>query len=183
MATYSLDRFSFLVIENSLYLRSLINQSLSALCIGTIRSVDHGGEAIYVLRLMKNDPMRAGIMNVDVIMSNWQMSPVDGLMLLHWVRRHREAPDRFIPFIMVTGHADPTSVSQARDLGVTEMIAKPFSAQSIAARVLQMIDRPRQFLHTADYFGPDRRRHDTPRGGERRIIAEEDIEVVHVNRA
>ena len=64
------------------------------------------------------------------------------------------------------------------------MIAKPFSAQSITARVLQAVDRPRQFLHTADYFGPDRRRrHDTPRGGERRIIAEEDIEVVHVNRA
>ncbi len=184
MATYNLDRFSFLVVEDSHYLRSLINQSLNALGIGTIRSVDHGGEAIDVLRLMRNDPMRAGIMNVDVIMSNWQMSPIDGLMLLRWVRRHKESPDRFIPFILVTGHSEPANVAQARDLGVTEVIAKPFSAMSIAERVLQVIDRPRQFLHTADYFGPDRRRrHESPGVAERRVIAQEDIEVVNVARA
>ena len=185
MATYNLERFSFLVVEDSTYLRSLIIQSLKALGVGMVPAVDHGGEAIDVLRLMKKDPMRAGVMNIDVIMSNWQMSPVDGLILLRWVRRHKESPDRFIPFIMVTGRADPVSVSQARDLGMTEMLGKPFSANSIGERVLQVIGRPRQFLHTAKYFGPDRRRQDDERfkGDERRVMPIEDIEVVNVARS
>ena len=184
MATYDLERFSFLVVEDGFYLRSLLIQSLKALGIGNVRAADHGGEAIDLLRLMKHDPMRAGIMNIDVIMSNWQMSPVDGLMLLRWVRRHKDSPDRFIPFIMVTGHAEPSKVAEARDLGMTEMIGKPFSATSITERVLQIIDRPRQFLHTSEYFGPDRRRRHDERykGSERRVMPEEDIEIVHVGR-
>ena len=50
-------------------------------------------------------------------------------------------------------------MAEARDLGVTEMLAKPYSIDGVATRLLQVIDRPRQFVHTGDYFGPDRRRH------------------------
>ena len=172
------------MVEAGIYLRSLLIQSLKALGIGNVRAADHGGEAIDLLRMMKKDPMRAGIMNIDVVISNWQMSPVDGLMLLRWVRRHKDSPDHFIPFIMITGHAEPSNVAEARDLGMTEMIGKPFSVNSVTERVLQLIDRPRQFLHTSEYFGPDRRRRHDERykGNERRVMPEEDIEIVHVGR-
>ena len=121
------------------------------------------------------------MMNVDVIMSNWQMSPTDGLMLLRWVRRHKDSPVRFTPFIMVTGFAEKEQVAQARDLGVTEMLAKPFSVQTVSERILQVIERPRQFVHTSSYFGPDRRRQEAPApgGSERRVMAEDEIEVIH----
>lgn len=180
MAEFSLERFSVLVAEDNNYLRTLMMQALKALGVGNVRTVSDGGEAIEVLQLLQKDPMRAGMMNVDFILSNWQMSPVDGMMLLRWVRRHKESPCRFIPFVMVTGYADKEHVAQARSLGVTEMLAKPFSVDSVAERVLQLIEKPRQFIHTHDYFGPDRRRQQFDiKTAERRVIAEEDIEVVY----
>ncbi|MDP6706322.1 MAG: response regulator [Alphaproteobacteria bacterium] len=181
MAELSLDRFSVLLAEDNPYLRTLLLQALKAMGVGTVRTVNDGGAAIEVLQLLKDDPVRAGMMNVDIILSNWQMSPVDGLMLLRWVRRHKESPCRFIPFVMVTGFADKEYVAQARELGVTEMLAKPFSVQSVAERVLQVIERPRQFVHTPNYFGPDRRRQQlaSPPDGERRILTEDEIDVVY----
>lgn len=181
MTDYSFQRFSVLVVEDNSYLSTLLLQCLKAIGVGNVRQASDGGEAIDILNLMKKDPTKAGLMSVDLIISNWQMSPVDGLLLLRWVRRHKDSPHRFIPFIMLTGYADRDKVSQARDMGVTEILAKPFSVSSIAKRLLQVIDRPRQFVHTPDYFGPDRRRrdHGAPGSQERRVMTDDQIEIIY----
>jgi CheY-like chemotaxis protein len=183
MAAYDLQRLSVMVVEDSNYMRSMLTMSLRALGVGVIKEADHGGDAIDVLKLMSKDPVRAGIMTVDIIFSNWQMSPIDGLMLLRWVRRHKESPSRFIPFVMVTAHAERRKVAEARDMGVTEMLAKPYSIDNVATRLLQAIDKPRQFVHTGDYFGPDRRRHQeafTDRDRRKITEASPEAEVIHV---
>ena len=120
--------------------------------------------------------------NVDIVFSNWQMSLVDGMMLLRWVRRHKESPNRFIPFVMVTGYPDREKVREARSMGATEMLAKPFSVVNLVQRLLQVVNRPRKFVHTAKYFGPDRRRkaREVPPDKDRRKIDEQNVEVVHV---
>lgn len=159
MAAFDLQRLSVMVVEDSNYMRSMLTMSMRALGVGVVKEAEHGGDAIDILKLMSKDPVRAGIMTVDVIFSNWQMSPIDGMMLLRWVRRHKESPSRFIPFVMVTAHAERKKVAEARDMGVTEMLVKPYSVEMVATRLLQVIDKPRQFVHTNDYFGPDRRRH------------------------
>lgn len=181
MTNYDFDRFSVLVVDDNGYICSLLVQCLRALGVGTVFPASNGAEAISVLRLVDEDPRRAGTAQIDVIVSDWRMSPVDGLMLLRWVRRHEESPNRFVPFILVTGYADQDCVAEARDLGVTEIVAKPFSVSSVAERVLELLDRPRQFVQTPEYFGPDRRRHRPapPSDGERRLAAEQDIEVIY----
>lgn len=182
MGAYDLQRVSVLVVDDNSYMRSLLLNSLKALGVGQVKTVGHGGDAIDLLKLMGTDPMRAGLMSLDVVYSNWQMSPVDGVMLLRWVRRHKESPDRFIPFVMVTGYADRDKVAEARDLGVTEFMAKPFSVDAVAQRLLQVIERPRPFIHTSTYFGPDRRRQQLGfQGEDRRHLREGDegVEVVY----
>lgn len=181
MVAYNLERFNVLLVEDNLYIRSLLMHALKALTVGNIKMADDGSEAIELLQLMAVNPMKAGILNIDIILSNWQMSPVDGLMLLRWVRRHKNSPNRFIPFVMVTGYADLDRVNEARDLGVTEILAKPFSVNSVAQRLQQVIERPRQFVHTPSYFGPDRRRQnlEPPGGNERRVNRDDEIEVVY----
>ena len=170
MTEYSLERFSLLVVDDNPYIRLLLTQALRAVGIGQLRNASDGSEAIELLRLVGSDPVKAGVMNFDMILSNWQMSPIDGLMLLRWVRRHKDSPNRFIPFVMVTGYADRDKVAEARDAGVTEILAKPFSVAAVAQRMVQLIERPRQFVHTATYFGPDRRRQNmgSPDGVDRR---------------
>ena len=63
-----------------------------------------------------------------------------------------------MPFIMISGAADQHNVHDARDAGANEFVAKPFTIGSVFGRIQAVIDRPRQFVATRNYFGPDRRR-------------------------
>lgn len=120
MTSYQFDRFSCLVVEDSTFIRSLLISCLNALGVFQIKVAEHGGDAIDLLRLMKTDPMKAGIMTMDLVITNWQMSPVDGMMLLRWIRRGQDSPNRFMPVIMVSGFSEPERVREAREMGVNE---------------------------------------------------------------
>lgn len=173
MSNYDFERLTVLLVEDSPFMRSLLINSLRVLGIGKIISKTHGGEAIEFLQLMKENPMKAGVQSIDFIVSNWQMSPVDGMMLLRWVRRHADSPDRFLPFIMVSAFSERARVAKAREMGVTEFLTKPFTIQSVCDKIILTIEKQRQYVHNSSYFGPDRRRTKTPlRGPERRVLKE-----------
>jgi DNA-binding response OmpR family regulator len=53
-------------------------------------------------------------------------------------------------------------VVDARDAGVTEFVAKPLTAKAVLERIQAVIYRPRPFVRTPNYFGPDRRRREDP---------------------
>jgi len=177
---YDLDLFTVVVADDNAYMRSLLKTVMHTMGVGTVIAVNDGSEAIETLKKVGEDPSRGGINAVDLVMANWQMSPVDGLLLLKWVRRHKDSPDKFMPFVMVTGFADMGHVNEARDLGVTEILSKPYSIQSLTQRMGQVVERPRQFVLTSTYFGPDRRRRKTEsRLADRRKIKPEEVEIIY----
>ena len=63
---------------------------------------------------------------------------------------------------MITGHSTLRRIHEARDVGVNEFMAKPITARGVIGRLQQIIDHPRPFIRTDDYFGPDRRRKNDP---------------------
>ena len=70
---------------------------------------------------------------------------------------------------MLTAHSEPRAIEHARDAGVHEIMAKPVSATKLNVKIKKIIEHPRAFIRTEDYFGPDRRRQDPNyRGPERR---------------
>ncbi len=81
------------------------------------------------------------------------------MMLLRWMRRHQESPNRFLSFVMVTGYADYEKAREARAMGAIEMLAKLFSVVNLGQRLLQVVNRPRKFVYTNKHFGPNRRRN------------------------
>lgn len=173
MASYDFESLTVLLVEDSPFIRSLLTNSLRVLGVGKIITKDHGGEAIEFLKLVKEDPMKASCQGVDIIISNWQMSPVDGMMLLRWVRRHKDSPDRFVPFIMVSAFSGKARVSRAREMGVSEFLTKPFTIQAVCDKMILTIEKQRQFVHTGSYFGPDRRRQKLEyKAEERRVLKE-----------
>ncbi len=183
MANYNFGVFTVLVVEDNPYMRSMLRTLLYAIGMGNVLTVKDGGEAIELLRKVKENPAEAGVSSIDIVFSNWQMAPVDGAMLLKWIRRSKDSPDRFIPFIMVSGYGDSIKVGEARDLGATEFLAKPYSVDTLLKRVMVLVDRPRQFVLTSEYFGPDRRRQAVPRqGAERRVMPQEEIEIIYDDR-
>lgn len=96
--------------------------------------------------------------NHDLIITDWLMEPYDGVDLIRFVRKNEDSPNKFVPIILMTGYSDQPRVETARDIGVTEFLMKPYSARDMYARIVQIIEKPRQFVDTGEFFGPDRRR-------------------------
>ena len=105
----------------------------------------------------------------DIIICDWNMSPLDGLDFVRLVRTGKDSPNPFAAIIMLTGHTEMHRVLEARDTGVHEFLAKPISAKGLFSRIRSIIERPRAFIRTPSYLGPDRRRRQTDfKGQERR---------------
>ncbi len=160
MANYDLERLSFLVIDDNYHMRRLVKSILNALGIRQVREAEDGADALKVLQTF----------DADMVIVDWNMEPIDGLEFTKLVRTSDDSPNIYIPLIMLTGHTEMSRVFQARDAGVNEFLAKPVSAKKLYQRIKAIIETPRQFIRTPNYFGPDRRRKDDPAysGPERR---------------
>ncbi|MBI3503875.1 MAG: response regulator [Proteobacteria bacterium] len=159
--SYQLSKIKVLVLEDNGHMRKLLKGLLDA--IG-VREVVEASEGAAAYQAIKQNP-------VDFALVDWETYPVSGLEFTRKVRTEADSPNPFLPIIMVTGHTERERVTRARDLGVTEFLAKPISAQSLAQRIEEIVDRPRPYIRTKSYFGPCRRRK---RGGiyigtERRV--------------
>jgi len=172
------DRLTVLVVDDNKFVRRLLEGTLRTFGIENLISEGDATTAIKRLRLSKSDPVKAGIGSIDLILCDYVMPGVNGGLFLRWIRTDEQAPDRFVPFIMVSGAADREVVEQARDAGVSEFLAKPFSAKSIADHVLQVVNKPRPFVLASGYFGPDRRRVAKSRAKERRITEPSQIQTL-----
>jgi DNA-binding response OmpR family regulator len=92
------------------------------------------------------------------VITDWIMEPLDGIDFTQMVRSASDSPNPFVPIVMLTSNTSRDRVQEARDVGVTEFLAKPLTAKSLYNRLVMIIENPRQFIRTAIYFGPDRRR-------------------------
>ena len=100
-------------------LRNLLRQ----LEITTVDEAMNGQEALEQLR---RNP-------ADLIISDWNMTPMTGLDLLKSVRS--DASLRRTPFIMVTAESKTENVIAAKQAGVSNYIVKPFNAETLRAKI------------------------------------------------
>ena len=56
---------------------------------------------------------------------------------------------------MLTGHCERSRVLSAKDAGVNEFVLKPISAAALYAKIDAVLLRPKRFIESAAYFGPD----------------------------
>jgi len=122
-----------------------------------------GFQQIYVVRdgetalaLLQDQP-------IDLVITDWQMKPMDGIDFLRFLRQSPESPNRLMPVIMLTGRAEQGDVLTARDSGVTEFVVKPFSPQTLLERIVWVVEHPRSFILVRSFAGPDRRRKPKPK--------------------
>jgi CheY-like chemotaxis protein len=154
-----LERVRFLIVEPNQFMRQVLRQLLRTFGAVEIAGAATSGEAFQQIARFRP----------DILLTEWLLSPQDGI---EFVKRLRSegSPDRLLPVIMVTAHAELANVIVARDAGVNEFVAKPFTAMALFRRVREVIERPRPFVSTEAYFGPDRRRRsgENYRGRKRR---------------
>lgn len=106
----------------------------------------------------------------DVVIADAAMSPIGGVELTQKIRDGAEGVDPFTPVIVMSGNANLGEILGARDAGANDYVAKPLSAKILDLRLHAVIEHPRPFIRSDDFFGPDRRRHAKSgfRGRERR---------------
>lgn len=94
----------------------------------------------------------------DFLIIDWMLEPIDGCQLIRKIRESRNRRVEMVPIIMITGHSEQFRVEAARDAGTNEFLTLPLAPIVLFDRIVSLIDRPRPFIRTKTFFGPDRRR-------------------------
>lgn len=180
MARLDFSRLSVLVVEDSAFMRTIFMNVLHALGVQRVTVAEDGEQAIRIMSPVAGSKASlAGLTGIDLILCDYFMPTVDGSMFLRWLRRSERSPDRFLPVIMVSAAADLDVIFTARDAGVDEFLAKPFSAATVAQRIAAIVEHPRPYIYCKGFFGPDRRRRTKPVEQERRKTTKAEIETVY----
>ena len=142
-----LEALRVLLIDDNHHMRTIVGSILKGLGVRQLREAADGADGLQVLRDWP----------ADLAIVDFRMEPLDGATFTRMVRNAKDSKNPYLPIIMMTGFADRSRVFEARDAGVTEIIAKPLTARAIIERIETVIMRPRPFVRTEDYFGPLRR--------------------------
>ncbi len=147
-----------LVVDDTPLSQKMLVSMLKAFGVGAVAAANDGGEALAKLDAVKP----------DVILVDWEMSPMSGIDFVSRVRRTAGNPYRRIPIVMVTAYSDVTDVVTARDAGVDEYLVKPLTFDTVASHMKLAIEKRRQFIRSDSFVGPDRRRRSQPISGQDR---------------
>lgn len=155
------SKLNVLIVDDSAAMRSLIKTILQAHF--DVARIFEAGDARHAFDTFAKA-------EVDLILTDIVMEPVDGLELIRQVRAIDDAQRRKVPIIAVTGYSTRTMVERLRDMGVHEVLTKPVTIQALLDRIHSVFERPRDFIEGGDFYGPDRRRRtdDSRTGPERR---------------
>jgi len=153
-----LQQIKILIVDDQDFIRSILRHMLGVLGARDIYDAVDGEEAWEKTFLVKP----------DLVIVDWEMSPVNGVEFTRRIRKDDNSPNRYIPIIMLTGHSDKARVTTARDSGINEFVTKPVAAKPLFERIANVIENPRNFVRTDSYFGPDRRRRSVEVAEERR---------------
>lgn len=148
MPTTAFETMKVLLVDDNIHMRALLRRLLGLLGIRDIDEATNGQAGMVMLHACK----------CDVILTDLEMQPMDGLEFTREVRTSKDSPNPQVPIIMVSGHTEIHRAQAARDSGITEFIVKPITTRDLLARITDISERPRPFVRCSSYVGPDRRR-------------------------
>lgn len=145
----NLGKLHVLIADDLPGARRILRDMLTSLGVGRTTEAENGREAVKRIRLTPP----------DILFADWEMQPMDGIELIRTLRTAPDSPNPFLPIVLITAHSAAERVAAGRDAGANEVLAKPITVRSVVGRLTAIIERPRPFVKSRSYFGPDRRRH------------------------
>jgi len=143
---YSARRF--LVIDDEPFMRSLVERMLRELKPAAILAAQNGSHA---LSFFKDELSR-----FDVIISDYNMKPVNGLQLLQAIRTGAVPRiPRDQRFIMLTGFGESEVVKTALELGVNGYLVKPVAPDKLVQMLDWILSKPFEPKDAAHYRAID----------------------------
>ena len=115
-----------LVVDDLAGMRSALRQALGKLGFDTVIECADGREALDCLKAH----------DITLVISDWQMEPMDGLTLLREVRN--DAHLKELPFILVSGEATPALHERANAAGASLVLSKPFGPEVLRSALAEL---------------------------------------------
>lgn len=127
MKNANLSHAKALIADDEEDARATIRLMLEEIGIGKIFEAEDGETAVEFIEMRSDE--------IDFIISDWNMPQKTGFDFLKHI--NNTAPD--IPFLMVTGRADQSSVTEAQKTGVSAYLLKPFTLEELRRKVVFML--------------------------------------------
>ena len=113
--------------------RVLVRRRLLPVARRSVRSVDDASDGTTALAKLRQK-------KYGLVISDWNMEPMTGYDLLKEMRADPALGK--MPFIMVTAESKTENVIAAKKAGVNNYIVKPFNAQTLKAKIDQVLAQP-----------------------------------------
>lgn len=120
---------SILVVDDDAFIRELVDVTLSQAGFHVV-TASSGRTALEVL----------GQVRIDLVLLDIHMPGMDGLAVLELAARRYGAR---VPIIMMTADSGEDKVREALRMGCAGYVVKPFTPQSLCARIQACLDAPR----------------------------------------
>jgi len=118
-----------LIVDDQKTMLRINRYMLNQLGFTNIEDASDGAEAVE----------KANKKDFKLILSDWNMEPMDGLTLLKKIRSNAKTKD--VIFVMVTAETKAENVVAAKKAGVTNYIIKPFNAETLKAKLATVIGK------------------------------------------
>ena len=144
IATPIFPDLAALVVDESLYIRRILRDMLTRVGIKRVMEAPDGAEALGVLT--ENKP--------DLVILDWDLAILSGEEFIRLTRTPTTSPAPTVPIILMLSKPRRYIVDRAINLGVNEIIAKPFSPKVLWSRLDEVINRPRAFVQVRGIVRP-----------------------------
>ena len=118
-----------LIVDDQKTMLRINRYMLNQLGFTNIEDASDGAEAVE----------KANKKEFKLILSDWNMEPMDGLTFLKKIRSNAKTKD--VIFVMVTAETKAENVVAAKKAGVTNYIIKPFNAETLKAKLATVIGK------------------------------------------
>jgi len=115
-----------LVVDDFATMRKIVRNILKQIGFTNIVEADDGAAAMSIIKSDK----------IDFVVTDWNMPNMSGLELLKKIRAEEKAKDT--PVLMVTAEGLAENVVDAVKSGVDNYIVKPFTAETVQAKIEQI---------------------------------------------
>lgn len=95
--------------------------------------------------------------DVDFIIINTGVPDGPPSNLIEKIRNGESGENPFIVILVLVADPTPDMIRSVISSGADDVLAKPFLADQVCERVLNLSSKERSFIVTSDYIGPDRR--------------------------
>jgi CheY-like chemotaxis protein len=123
----------FLVVDDEEFVRTLVSRFLKRSGAAGVIEASDGIEAIAAIGSYD--------MLFDVIVSDINMRPMNGLELLSAIRTGAGGLKRNTPVLMLTAHAEADFVADALALDADAFVVKPIARETLIDRVVRVLER------------------------------------------